>query len=76
MRITSKGQVTIPLPFRERFGLHPGTEITFTAEHGQLFIRHQKHSGDDFDKWLAQATGSANTDQTTDEIMAETRGED
>ena len=30
MRITSKGQVTIPLEVRERLGLLPNTEVEFT----------------------------------------------
>ena len=29
MKITEKGQVTIPKPIRERYGLHPGMEIRF-----------------------------------------------
>jgi antitoxin PrlF len=31
MKITSKGQVTIPQNFRERFGLLPNTEVEFVA---------------------------------------------
>ena len=31
VRITSKGQVTIPQEFRERFGLLPNTEVEFVA---------------------------------------------
>ena len=29
MRITSKGQVTIPIEIREKLGLVPDTEVTF-----------------------------------------------
>ena len=29
MRITSKGQVTIPQHIREELGLHPNTEVEF-----------------------------------------------
>jgi AbrB family looped-hinge helix DNA binding protein len=29
VRLTSKGQVTIPQEFREKLGLHPGTEVEF-----------------------------------------------
>ena len=32
MRITSKGQVTIPVEIRERAGLLPGTEVEFELE--------------------------------------------
>ena len=29
MRLNSKGQVTIPAPLRERYGLHEGDEVVF-----------------------------------------------
>jgi AbrB family looped-hinge helix DNA binding protein len=32
MRITSKGQVTIPIEIRERAGLLPSTEVDFVLE--------------------------------------------
>ena len=31
MRVTSKGQVTIPIELRERVGLLPGTEVDFAS---------------------------------------------
>ena len=34
MRITSKGQVTIPQSIRERLGLLPHTEVEFSVERG------------------------------------------
>jgi AbrB family looped-hinge helix DNA binding protein len=39
MRITSKGQVTIPQEIREELGLHPNTEVEFTIERGRAVIR-------------------------------------
>lgn len=38
MRITSKGQVTIPQAIRERFGLLPETEVEFVAKGNTLQI--------------------------------------
>lgn len=32
MRVTSKGQVTIPVGIRERFGFLPDTEVEFVVE--------------------------------------------
>ena len=32
MRVTSKGQVTIPQEIREKFGLLPDTEVEFVAK--------------------------------------------
>lgn len=34
MRITSKGQVTIPVEIREQLGLLPNTEVEFAIERG------------------------------------------
>lgn len=48
MKITSKGQVTIPQDIRERFGLLPNTEVEFvpTADGRQLrLVKSAKSSG-------------------------------
>ena len=42
MRITSKGQVTIPQHIREKLGLHPNTEVDFAIERGAAVIRAKK----------------------------------
>ena len=34
MRVTSKGQVTIPLDVRKRLGIEPGTEATSSSTSG------------------------------------------
>ena len=34
MRVTSKGQVTIPQKIRDKAGLLPGTEVEFAFEDG------------------------------------------
>ena len=39
MRITSKGQVTIPQHIREKLGLYPLTEVEFTIERGRAVLR-------------------------------------
>jgi len=36
MRITSKGQVTIPKDIRERAGLLPNTEVEFEGKTGRF----------------------------------------
>jgi AbrB family looped-hinge helix DNA binding protein len=48
MKITSKGQVTIPQALRERFGLLPNTEVEFvpTADgRGLRLLKSSKSSG-------------------------------
>ena len=39
MKITDRGQVTIPKPLRERFGFTPETEIEFHEERHKLVLR-------------------------------------
>jgi AbrB family looped-hinge helix DNA binding protein len=42
MRITSKGQVTIPQDIRERLGLLPHTEVEFAVEGGRAVLRPRR----------------------------------
>lgn len=42
MRITSKGQVTIPQEIRERLGLLPNTEVEFAVERGVAVLRPKR----------------------------------
>jgi len=42
MRITSKGQVTIPQEIRERLGLLPNTDVEFAVERGAAVIRPKR----------------------------------
>jgi len=76
MRITTKGQVTIPQDIRERFGLLPHTEVEFVVEGETVFLC--KTSGENrlMRAWLDQVRGSTDIRMTTEEIMALTRGED
>jgi AbrB family looped-hinge helix DNA binding protein len=78
MRVTSKGQVTIPIEIREQLGIHPGTEVEFEVEgngarlrkvgaggRGAALVEHLRRHG----------AAAATTGMSTDEIMALTRGE-
>lgn len=38
MRVTSKGQVTIPRDLRELVGIEPNSEVVFTVEDGKLTL--------------------------------------
>lgn len=78
MKITSKGQVTIPKGIRDEFGLLPGTEVEFVAEEGQIKVRKLKGGrtrGQEIVDHLRQASGG-DIPLTTEEIMRMTRGED
>jgi len=74
VKITSKGQVTIPLPIRSEFGLTPGTEVEFVAQGGKVVLERRKKS-DPVEAWLKEATGVARGKTTTAKIMKLTRGE-
>jgi antitoxin PrlF len=76
MRITSKGQVTIPQDIRERFGLLPHTEVEFVVEGETVILCKANGENHRMRTWLDQVRGSADIKMTTDEIMALTRGED
>jgi antitoxin PrlF len=45
MRITSKGQVTIPQAIRDQVGLLPHTEVEFSVERGRAVLRPKHGSG-------------------------------
>ena len=76
MRITSKGQVTIPLDIRERAGFLPGTEVAFAMEaDGTVRVeRADAPPRPELASALAQLRGSAEPPLSTEEIMALTRG--
>jgi AbrB family looped-hinge helix DNA binding protein len=42
MRITSKGQVTIPQELRQKHGLLPLSEVDFVEKHGGLLLIKSK----------------------------------
>lgn len=78
MKITSKGQVTIPKEIRDKFGLLPGTEVEFFAEEGQVKVRKLEGGrtrGQEIVDHLRQASGG-DIKMSTEEIMRLTRGED
>jgi AbrB family looped-hinge helix DNA binding protein len=76
MRITTKGQVTIPQGIREAFGLLPHTEVEFVVDGERVLLRKSSSENHEMRAWLERARGSAEIKMTTEEIMALTRGED
>lgn len=75
MRITSKGQVTIPADIRERAGLLPHTEVTFEMD-GEVvrIVRVADHRGQGRGaRLVAHLRGRGDVAMSTDEIMALTR---
>jgi AbrB family looped-hinge helix DNA binding protein len=77
MRITQKGQVTIPQDVRSRLGLLPYTEVEFEVAGDHARIRKvagNTGAGARGQNAIKALWGAADTRMSTDEIMALTRG--
>lgn len=74
MRVTSKGQVTIPQDVRRRLGIAPGSEVEFeVADDGIRLVRRRESDGAAL---VAAMRGRAGRAMSTDEIMALARRDD
>lgn len=72
MRVSSDGQVTIPAEIRKALGIVPGSEIAFELDRdGGARLKLDRD-------WVARGIermrGAGDSDLTTDEILALTRG--
>jgi len=75
MKITTKGQVTIPQEIRERLGLLPNTEVDFEVQ-GNAVVLKKARGGTRRGRALVEhLRGRGTTRMTTDEILALTRGD-
>ena len=72
MRVTSKGQVTIPQHIREKLGIVPATDIEFVEEKDRVYIVKKEGPVNRNNKFRS-LRGIATVKMTTDEIMALTR---
>lgn len=75
VQITSRGQVTIPQEFRDRFGLLPHTEVEFVAVRNSLqIVKAVKTARPTRGRTLvSRLRGRATVRMSTDEILALTR---
>ena len=71
MRITIKGQVTIPKPIRDRYGLRPGSRVRF-VEKDHRVVLEKEGRGDVWEKYR----GFLKINKSTNEIFRELRGRD
>jgi len=74
MRVTSKGQVTIPQEIRLRLGLQPETEVEFDVVGNTVRIRKVLGRSGRGRGLVERMRGRATTRLTTDQILALTRG--
>jgi len=72
MRVTTKGQVTIPQHIREKLGITPSTEVDFVEKGGRVFLV-KKQGRKIATRKFKKLRGVATVKMTTDEIMALTR---
>jgi AbrB family looped-hinge helix DNA binding protein len=68
-KVSEKGQITIPKKIREVLGIHPGDEVEFEKENGDVKIvkKADNEVFDDFVGYLGKGK--------TDKIVRELRGE-
>jgi AbrB family looped-hinge helix DNA binding protein len=73
MRVTERGQVTIPKRLRRRFGIDANTDVEFVEQDGALLLVKRAPAG-----FLDRFAGKADAPDlpaTTDELLAELRDE-
>ena len=75
MRITSKGQVTIPLAVRQATGLLPNCEVEFEVRGKKVIMVKAARQPRRGEALVRHLRGRGSVRMSTDEIMALTRGE-
>jgi antitoxin PrlF len=74
MRVTSKGQVTIPKAIRDAYGFLPDTDVEFVVVDGVVtLVKAESTRPDRADRAVAALHGSARPGVTTDDLLALTR---
>ena len=75
MKVTTKGQVTIPQDIREQLGIYPGADVEFKVDGDEIRISRVKSAALPGRRLVEHMRGRATLKMSTDEIMALTRGE-
>jgi antitoxin PrlF len=70
VRVTQKGQVTIPLEVRRALGIRPGSDVEFQldGQGARLVVDPERAVGE-----IARMRGAGDVELSTDEILALTR---
>lgn len=74
MRITARGQLTIPAEIRERAGLLPHTEVEFEFDGRTVTIKRARRAKRRGARIVAHLRGRGDVTMNTDAIMALMRG--
>lgn len=76
MRINEKGQITIPRPLREKYGLTPDADVEFVDTGEGVVLRKTKEARrENVRAWIERARGITKDGMSTDEIMRMTWGD-
>lgn len=75
MRVTEKGQVTIPKELRDALGIGAGTEVEFERRKDVIVVRKVKGGTSRGSRLAERLRGRGDVDMTTAEIMALTRAD-
>jgi AbrB family looped-hinge helix DNA binding protein len=75
VRVTEKGQVTIPKQLRDALGIGAGTEVEFERRRDTIIVRKAKDGGRRGRRLAERLRGRGDVAMTTDEIMALTRAD-
>lgn len=73
MKITEKGQVTIPVEIRQRLGFLPHTEVEFDVAGDAVLLKKVRTSRRRGQSLVHHMRGRATVKMSTDEILALTR---
>jgi AbrB family looped-hinge helix DNA binding protein len=74
MRVTSKGQVTIPIEIRNQLGIDESTEVEFQVVGNVVQIRKVEGTSSRGRRVVERLRAAGYTGPSTDEILAHTRG--
>jgi antitoxin PrlF len=70
MRVTQKGQVTIPLPVRRALGIKPGSDVEFNLDkHGARLLVDSDRAAEEINRMRGAGEG----EMSTEEILALSR---
>jgi AbrB family looped-hinge helix DNA binding protein len=65
MRVTTKGQVTIPKEIRDRLGIGPGSEVEFVEKDAAIVLEKRADLSQTprqtFEEWAASVAGTFDT---------------
>jgi AbrB family looped-hinge helix DNA binding protein len=74
MRVTIKGQVTIPVELRQIHNITPNSDVDFINTNEGILIKKSKNTRDDLSTRLNEIRGILEKKTTTKALMNLTRG--